>query len=107
VQTKTDGVNCVVLPAYKIFFIQLLNIAGLRPVFGPILGAVYGPAALPWVVSGSMFAGTMHDVLNGAMSLRYGAASCPEVIGHNLGKYARWFMLVFTIWFSRKPSRWP
>ena len=49
VQSRADGVDCVALPAYKIFFIQLLNIAGLGPVFGPILGAVYGPAALLWV----------------------------------------------------------
>lgn len=99
VQSRADGVDCVALPAYKIFFIQLLNIAGLGPVFGPILGAVYGPAALLWVVFGSIFAGAVHDFLTGAMSLRYGAASYPEVIGRNLGKYARWFMLVFTIWF--------
>ena len=98
-QTRADGVDCVPLPAYKIFFIQLLNIAGLGPVFGPILGAVYGPAALLWVVFGSIFAGAVHDFLTGAMSLRYGAVSYPDVIGRNLGKYARWFMLIFTIWF--------
>ena len=99
VQSRADGVDCVALPPYKIFFIQLLNIAGLGPVFGPILGAVYGPAALLWVVFGCIFAGAVHDFLTGAMSLRYGAASYPELIGRNLGKYARWFMLVFTIWF--------
>ena len=99
VQSRADGVDCVALPPYKIFFIQLLNIAGLGPVFGPILGAVYGPAALLWVVFGCIFAGAVHDFLTGAMSLRYGAVSYPELIGRNLGKYARWFMLVFTIWF--------
>ena len=99
VETRADGVDYVPLPAYKIFFIQLLNIAGLGPVFGPILGALYGPAALLWVVFGSIFAGAVHDFLAGAMSLRYNGASYPDVIGRNLGPYVRWFLLIFTIWF--------
>ncbi|MBQ3058965.1 MAG: carbon starvation protein A [Desulfovibrio sp.] len=99
VQTKADGVDCMPLPPYKIFFIQLLNIAGLGPVFGPILGALYGPAALLWVVFGCIFAGAVHDFLTGAMSLRYGAASYPELIGRNLGPWVRWFMLLFSLFF--------
>ncbi|MCR5814925.1 MAG: carbon starvation protein A [Desulfovibrio sp.] len=99
VQSKADGVDYVPLAPYKIFFIQLLNIAGLGPVFGPILGALYGPSALLWVVVGSIFAGAVHDFLSGAMSLRYGGISYPEVIGRNLGPYVRWFLLIFTIWF--------
>ena len=99
VQTRADGVDSVALPPYKIFFIQLLNIAGLGPVFGPLMGAVYGPAALLWVVFGCIFAGAVHDFLTGAMSLRYGGASYPDVIGRNLGPYVRWFMLIFSVWF--------
>ena len=99
VQTKADGVDYVPLKGYKIFFIQLLNIAGLGPVFGPLLGALYGPAALLWVVFGTIFAGAVHDFLAGAMSLRYGGASYPDVIGHNLGSYARIFLIIFTVWF--------
>ena len=85
VTTGADGVDSIALPPYKIFFIQLLNIAGLGPVFGPILGAYYGPSALLWVVFGCIFAGAVHDFLTGAMSLRYGGATYPEVIGRNLG----------------------
>ena len=99
VQKHADGVDCVVLPPYKIFFIQLLNIAGLGPVFGPIMGAVYGPVSMVWVVFGCIFAGAVHDFLTGAMSLRYDGASYPEVIGRNLGRYVRLLMLVFTVWF--------
>ncbi len=99
VYSKADGIDYVPLAPYKIFFIQLLNIAGLGPVFGPILGALYGPSALLWVVVGSIFAGAVHDFLSGAMSLRYGGVSYPEVIGRNLGPYVRWFLLLFTIWF--------
>ena len=99
VHTKADGVDYVPLKSYKIFFIQLLNIAGLGPVFGPLLGALYGPAAMLWVVFGTIFAGAVHDFLAGAMSLRYGGASYPDVIGHNLGPYVRIFLLIFTVWF--------
>ena len=99
VSSKADGIDYVALPPYKIFFIQLLNIAGLGPVFGPILGALYGPSALLWVVLGCIFAGAVHDFFSGAMSLRYGGASYPELIGRNLGPYVRFFLLIFTIWF--------
>ncbi len=99
VSTKADGMDYVVLPGWKIFFIQLLNIAGLGPVFGPIVGALYGPAALLWVVFGCIFAGAVHDFIAGMISLRYGGASYPEVIGRNLGKGIRSFMEGYTILF--------
>ena len=95
--TKADGVDFVELPAWKIFLIQLLNIAGLGPVFGPILGALYGPAALLWVVFGCIFAGAVHDYFSGMMSLRYDGASVPDMVGRNLGKIARQFMIYFSI----------
>ena len=56
-----DGVDYVEMSPAKVFLIQLLNIAGLGPVFGPILGALYGPIALVWVVIGCVFAGAVHD----------------------------------------------
>ena len=94
-----DGVDYVPLPRYKIFLVQLLNIAGLGPVLGPILGALYGPSALLWVVFGCIFGGATHDFCAGMMSLRYGGASYPEIIGRNLGKGVRRFMEGFTIIF--------
>ena len=72
--SKNDGVDYVKLPRYKIFLIQFLNIAGLGPVLGPILGALYGPSALLWIVIGSIFAGAVHDYCSGMMSLRLGGA---------------------------------
>ncbi len=39
-----DGVDFVKMPAYKIFLIQFLNIAGLGPIFGAIAGAMWGPS---------------------------------------------------------------
>ena len=99
VQSKADGMDYVKLPGWKIFFIQLLNIAGLGPVFGPIVGALYGPAALLWVVFGCIFAGAVHDYVSGMISLRYGGASYPEVIGRNLGSGVRKFMEGYTVLF--------
>ena len=99
VKSKKDGVDYIELPRHKIFLIQLLNIAGLGPVIGPILGALYGPSALLWVVLGCIFGGAVHDYCSAMMSLRYGGASYPEVIGRNLGSGLRHFMEIFAIIF--------
>lgn len=99
VKTKNDGVDYQALPKYKIFLIQLLNIAGLGPVLGPILGALYGPSALLWIVLGCIFSGAVHDYCAGMMSLRYGGVSYPEIIGRNLGNGIQKFMEIFAILF--------
>ncbi|MEG1740927.1 MAG: carbon starvation CstA family protein [Akkermansia sp.] len=84
-----DGVDYVPLPGWKIFFIQLLNIAGLGPVYGAILGALYGPIALLWITFGCILGGAVHDYLAGMISLRHGGISLPEIIGRYLGKSAK------------------
>ena len=71
---KADGIDYVVLPTWKIFMIQFLNIAGTGPIFGAILGAKYGPAAYLWIVLGCVFAGAVHDYLSGMLSLRHDGA---------------------------------
>lgn len=71
VHTCCDGVDYVELKPWRIFLIQYLNIAGLGPVFGAILGALYGPVCLLWIIFGSIFAGGVHDFLSGMISLRY------------------------------------
>lgn len=92
-----DGVDFVEMKPWKVFLIQLLNIAGLGPVFGPILGALYGPSALLWVVFGSIFAGAVHDYFSGMLSIRYDGASIPEVVGYNLGNTLKQIMRVFSV----------
>ena len=92
-----DGVDYVVLPQWKLFMIQLLNIAGLGPVFGPILGALYGPIALVWVVIGCVFAGAVHDYFSGMLSVRYNGKSVPDIVGYNLGEPIRKLMRVFAV----------
>lgn len=95
--TMEDGVDFVAMPGWKLFLIQLLNIAGVGPIFGPILGALYGPVALIWIVIGSIFAGGVHDYFSGMLSIRHNGDSIPEVVGNTLGNAARQFMRVFSI----------
>lgn len=95
--TMTDGVDYIKLPPAKIFMIQLLNIAGVGPVFGPILGALYGPSALLWIVLGSIFAGGVHDYFSGMLSIRYNGKSIPDVVGYTLGNGFKQFMRVFSV----------
>ncbi len=97
VQKFEDSVDYVKLSPKKIFLIQLLNIAGLGPIFGPILGALYGPAALLWVVFGCIFVGAVHDFCTGMISVRYNGKSIPDVVGYNLGSTIKKFMQVFSV----------
>ncbi|MDR1296149.1 MAG: carbon starvation protein A [Deltaproteobacteria bacterium] len=96
-ETMADGVDYVKLPTWKLFLIQLLNIAGVGPVFGPILGALYGPSALLWIVFGTLFAGAVHDYFSGMLSLRYNGKSIPDVVGFTLGNGFKQFMRVFSL----------
>jgi len=94
---KADGVDFIVLPNWKIFMIQFLNIAGTGPIFGAIMGAKFGPAAYLWIVFGCIFAGAVHDYLSGMLSMRNGGAGQPELIGCYLGQSAKKVMLVFSV----------
>ena len=94
---KADGVDFMVLPNWKIFMIQFLNIAGTGPIFGAIMGAKFGPSAYLWIVLGCIFAGATHDYLSGMISMRKGGVGLPEVIGDTLGDKARKLMLVFSV----------
>ena len=94
---KADGVDFIVLPSWKIFMIQFLNIAGTGPIFGAIMGAKFGPAAYLWIVLGCIFAGATHDYLTGMLSMRHGGAGLPELIGKYLGTATKKVMLVFTV----------
>ncbi|MBI9096218.1 MAG: carbon starvation protein A [Sphaerochaeta sp.] len=92
-----DGVDYVPLKWGKIFLIQFLNIAGLGPIFGAVMGALFGPAAFLWIVFGTLFAGGVHDYLSGMMSMRHDGKSIPEIVGIYLGDGMRQVMRVFSI----------
>ncbi|WP_068691048.1 carbon starvation protein A [Culturomica massiliensis] len=95
--TKADGVDYIPLPTWKIFMIQFLNIAGLGPIFGAIMGAKFGTASYLWIVLGSVLAGAVHDYFSGMLSMRHGGESLPEIIGRYLGMTTKQVMRVFTV----------
>lgn len=84
-----DGVDFVPLPTWKVFMIQLLNIAGLGPVLGAVSGCLFGPVALLWIVIGCIFAGAVHDFLSAMLCAYSGGKNLPELIGHWMGPVAR------------------
>ena len=95
--TIADGVDYIPLPTWKIFMIQFLNIAGLGPIFGAIMGAQFGTASYLWIVLGTIFAGAVHDFFSGALSIRNGGESLPEIVGRFLGTKTKKVMCVFTL----------
>ena len=92
-----DGVDYVPMPRWRTFLIQLLNIAGIGPIFGAILGACYGPVAFLWITLGGIFMGAMHDYLSGVILVRNEGLSIPEIVSRYLGKGAGFFMRVFSV----------
>lgn len=95
--TKTDGVDYIPMPAWKVYMIQFLNIAGTGPIFGAIMGAKFGPSAYLWIVFGCIFAGAVHDYMTGMLSIRNNGAGLPDLVGEYLGKGTKTFILAFSI----------
>ena len=96
-ETRSDGVDFIPLPTWKVFLIQFLNIAGLGPIFGAIMGVMFGPAAFLWIVIGTIFGGAVHDYMSGMMSLRSGGDSLPEIVGRELGPSIKQTMRVVSV----------
>ncbi|CAM3278869.1 MULTISPECIES: carbon starvation CstA family protein [Paenibacillus] len=92
-----DGVDYLPMSTGKNSLIQLLNIAGVGPIFGPIMGALYGPVAFLWIVFGCIFAGAVHDYLTGMISIRNRGAHLPELAGKFLGKVMKHVVNAFAI----------
>jgi len=92
-----DGVDFVPMPTWKMFIIQFLNIAGLGPIFGAMLGIAFGPMAFVWIVLGNIFLGSMHDYMAGMLSLRNDGRNAPTIIGAFLGRNAKKAMMVVTM----------
>lgn len=95
--THADGVDFIPMPAWKVYMIQFLNIAGTGPIFGAIMGAKFGPASYLWIVLGCIFAGAVHDYMTGMLSIRNNGAGLPDLVGKYLGKSTRTFILAFSI----------
>lgn len=95
--TKQDGADYTPMPTWKVYTVQFLNIAGTGPIFGALMGILYGPAAFLWIVFGCLLGGAMHDYMAGMISLRKDGASLPEIIGDELGSTCRLVMRIVTL----------
>ena len=95
--TRYDGVDYIPMPLWRTFMIQLLNIAGLGPFFGAVLGAAYGPVAFVWITAGSILIGGVHDFVAGVISVKSDGRSLPEIVGEYLGDGMRVFMRAFSV----------
>lgn len=95
--TMEDGVDYVVMPSWRIFLIQLLNIAGLGPIWGAVGGAMWGPAVFLWITFGTIFAGAVHDFASGFMSMRNKGLSVSELTGIYMGNVMKNIMRVFSV----------
>jgi carbon starvation protein CstA len=92
-----DGVDFVPMKRWKAFLIQLLNIAGTGPIFGALMGAVFGPVVFLWIVFGSILGGAVHDYMSGMISSRHNGASIAELSGTYMRKVTKWFMRLFSV----------
>ena len=92
-----DGVDYIVMPQWKLFLVQLLNIAGLGPIFGAMQGALWGPCVFLWITFGTVFAGGVHDYFSGMLSERNEGVSISEVCGIYLGGAMKNVMRVFSV----------
>lgn len=92
-----DGVDYVPMKTWRVFLVQLLNIAGTGPIFGALMGAVFGPVVFLWIVFGSILGGAVHDYMSGMISVRMNGASVSEIVGKYLGKAAKQIMCVFSV----------
>ena len=94
---KADKIDYIVMPGWRIFMIQFLNIAGTGPIFGAIMGMWFGPSAYLWIVFGCIFGGAVHDYISGMLSLRHDGCGQAELTGIYLGQGARQAMVIFTM----------
>lgn len=93
-----DGVDTLPLPHWKNMLIQLLNIAGVGPVIGVIIGIKFGKIALLVIPVGCLLMGAVHDFVGGMMSLRNNGANLPRLVRKYLGgAYATVFSWVMAI----------
>ena len=93
----TDGVDYVPMKTWRVFLVQLLNIAGTGPIFGPLMGACFGPVVFLWIIFGSVLGGAVHDYMVGMISERHDGESIAELSGVYLGGGAKWGMRLFSV----------
>ena len=92
-----DGVDTLPLPKWKNLLIQLLNIAGVGPVIGVIIGIMFGIKCF-WIIPlGCILGGAVHDYVSGFISLRNGGINLPELTRRALGNLYYKVYVLFVI----------
>ena len=81
-----DGVDRVPMPHWKNVLIQLLNIAGIGPVIGVILGIKFGAIVFILLPLGNVLGGAVHDYFSGMISMRNNGYNVPALSRKFLGK---------------------
>lgn len=94
---KRDDVDYIPMSTWRVFMIQFLNIAGVGPIFGAVMGAMYGTSSFLWIVFGSIFAGGVHDYISGMISLREGGINLPQIQAKYLGNIIKPIMRILLI----------
>ena len=95
-QATPDGVDYIPMKTWRATLIQLLNIAGLGPIFGALAGACFGPIVFFWIVLGTLLGGAVHDYMSGMISGRNRGESLANLSGRYLGKPGLYGMRVFS-----------
>lgn len=91
-----DGIDFVPIDKKKNQLIQLLNIAGTGPIYGPIAAAVFGPISLLMIPIGNIFFGAVQDYIVGFMSMRNNGNNLPTIAAKYVGKWSRIIFTIFT-----------
>ncbi len=81
-----DGVDRVPMAHWKNVLIQLLNIAGIGPVIGVILGIKFGAIVFILLPIGNVLGGAVHDYFSGMVSMRNNGYNVPALSRKFLGK---------------------
>jgi carbon starvation protein CstA len=91
---RHDGVDFVPLPMWKNMLIQLLNIAGVGPVIGVIVGIKFGAKCF-WIIPlGCVLMGAVHDYVSGFLSVRARGNSLSLLTYRAFGK---WYSQFYTV----------
>ena len=91
-----DGVDYTPISTRKSMLIQLLNIAGTGPIFGPILAALFGPIVLIFIPIGNIFAGAVMDLGFGVLSVKNEGKSLPVLARKYMGNWSVHIITFFT-----------
>ena len=93
-----DGIDYVPTHPLILFGHHFASIAGLGPIIGPAIAAVWGwLPALIWIVLGTIFVGAVHDMSVLITSVRNKALSIGDIAMQAMGRRARVLFLTFII----------